>query len=190
MDSRRALCEWQRIEGYSSRPAVQKEGLRQARVCDRVLGSGSLRPAPQGSRVSLGLFSLRDHRSFCPRNPEDQDRPRLGALSRVGVCTRPPSPLPAGAPAHLPAPGWTRPRACVTAGLGAESCRAGHPAPVPRRARPLPAARRPLPAASRPLRRLCGAAGHPRARLGPPTSSLPRPIPGAAGPNRRRPPPG
>lgn len=71
----------------------------------------------EGTRRGLSLLPSRP-RSFCPRHPEDQDRPGSDALSWVGVCLRPPSLLPAGVPAPLPAPSWARPRACVTAGPG------------------------------------------------------------------------
>lgn len=134
---------------------------------------------PEGTRRGLDLFCLRDLVSFCPRNLEDPGGPALGALSRVGVLSRPPSPLPAGVSAPLSASGWARPRACVTAGLGAESCRAGHPAPFSPCALPPPAARRRL-------RRLHRGAGRLRARLGL-WSALPSPTPArAAAPNPRR----
>ena len=87
-----------------------------------------------------------------------------------------PAPSLQGRPPLSTPPAWARPRACVTAGPGAESGRAGHPAQVPRRARPLPAARSGAAAreSATPAR-----AGASRQR------SAPLPPPGSAGPSPR-----
>jgi hypothetical protein len=107
---------------------------------------------------SLVLFCLRGLIRLLSPSPGDWGSPGSGALPERGS-------------APLPAPGVGPPRACVTAGPGAENSRAGHPALVPHRARSL-AARAAAPEPATPAR---------------PALPSPRPA-GSAGPKSLPPP--